>query len=100
MKLNKLIVRGLRGFNEEQTIDLNGDLVIFSGSNGCGKTSIGEAIEWVLYGRTLKRMKGDEISKREYQGSYQNAHFGGADCRSWSCTSQIRLGRCTLLGGS
>jgi hypothetical protein len=77
MKLNKLIVRGLRGFNEEQTIDLSGDLVIFSGSNGCGKTSIGEAIEWVLYGRTLKRIKGDEISKREYQGSYQNAHFGG-----------------------
>jgi hypothetical protein len=77
MKLNKLIVRGLRGFSEEQTIDLNGDLVIFSGSNGCGKTSIGEAIEWALYGRTLKRMKGDEISKREYQGSYQNAHFGG-----------------------
>src|SRR5690349_8826731 len=77
MKLNKLIVRGLRGFNGEQTIDLNGDLVIFSGSNGCGKTSIGEAIEWVLYGRTLKRMKGDEISRREYQGSYQNAHFGG-----------------------
>lgn len=77
MKLNKLIVRGLRGFNDGQTIDLNGDLVIFSGSNGCGKTSIGEAIEWVLYGRTLKRIKGDEISKREYQGSYQNAHFGG-----------------------
>jgi hypothetical protein len=28
MKLNKLIVRGLRGFSEEQTIDLNGDLVM------------------------------------------------------------------------
>jgi hypothetical protein len=37
MRINKLIVRGLRGFSEEQTIDLNGDIVIFSGSTAAEK---------------------------------------------------------------
>ena len=30
-----------------------------------------------FYGKTLKRSKGDEISKREYAESYRNAHFTG-----------------------
>jgi hypothetical protein len=77
MNLVSLKVAGIRGFNDEQTLDFHGKIVIYSGRNACGKTSIGEAIEWLLYGKTLKRTKGDEISKREYAGSYQNAHFSG-----------------------
>ena len=77
MKLVRLKVRGFRAFNDEQTIDFDGDLVIYAGPNGSGKTAIGEALEWLLYGKTLKRIKGDEISKREYAGSYRNIHFRG-----------------------
>jgi hypothetical protein len=77
MRLIKLRVAGVRGFNEEQTLDFDAKLVIYSGPNAGGKTSIGEAIEWLLYGKTLKRIKGDEISKREYAGSYRNIHYHG-----------------------
>jgi hypothetical protein len=77
MRLRKLRTAGIRGFNEEQTLDFDGNLVIYSGPNGGGKTSIGEAIEWLFYGKTLKRIKGDEISKREYAGSYRNTHYHG-----------------------
>lgn len=77
MNLISLKVAGVRGFNDEQTLDFDGKLVIYSGPNGGGKTSIGEAIEWLLYGKTLKRLKGDEISKREYAGSYRNSHYHG-----------------------
>ena len=69
MRIQQLKVCGFRGFNEEQPIDLSDPIAVFEGSNGSGKTSIGEGIEWLLYGKTLKRSKGDELSKREYDGS-------------------------------
>jgi hypothetical protein len=75
MKLIDITVAGFRGFNEELSIDLSGKLVIYYGPNGSGKTSIGESIEWLFYGKTIKRVKGDEISKREYEGSYRNTHY-------------------------
>ncbi len=75
MRLIRLRVAGFRGFNDEQVVDFDAQLVIYSGSNGSGKTAIGEALEWLLYGKTLKRIRGDEISKREYAGSYRNTHF-------------------------
>src|ERR1035437_6439534 len=77
MKLRNLQVAGLRGFNDKQTVELDGQLIIYTGPNGCGKTSIGECLEWLFYGKTLKRSKGDEISKREYAESYRNAHYTG-----------------------
>jgi DNA repair exonuclease SbcCD ATPase subunit len=77
MKLHSLRIAGFRGFNDEQTLDLEGQLVIYCGPNGAGKTSIGEALEWLMYGSTLKRSRGDEISKREYAESYRNAHYAG-----------------------
>jgi DNA repair exonuclease SbcCD ATPase subunit len=78
MKLINLTIAGFRGFNEEQTLDFQGDLIIYAGPNGAGKTSIGESLEWLLYGKTLKRSKGDEISKREYAESYRNAHYAAS----------------------
>jgi DNA repair exonuclease SbcCD ATPase subunit len=78
VKLINLTIAGIRGFNSEQTLEFDGDLVIYAGPNGAGKTSIGESLEWLLYGRTLKRSKGDEISKREYAESYRNAHYTGS----------------------
>ena len=58
MKLIGLKVAGVRGFNDEQTIDLDAKLVIYYGPNGSGKTSLGEAIEWLFYGRTDKAGQG------------------------------------------
>lgn len=77
MRIKQLKIRGFRGFNEEQQIDLSDPITVFEGPNGSGKTSLGEAIEWLLYGRTLKRIKGEELSRREYTGCYRNIHFIG-----------------------
>jgi hypothetical protein len=77
MRIQQLKIRGFRGFNEEQTVDLSDPIAVFEGPNGSGKTSLGEAIEWLLYGKTLKRIKGEELSKREYAGCYKNTHFIG-----------------------
>ena len=75
MRINQLKVRGFRAFNEEQIIELSDPIAVFEEPDGSGKISLAEAIEWLLYGKTLKRIRGEELSKREYARCYRNTHF-------------------------
>lgn len=80
MRLKSLSICGFRGFNDPQTLDLSDPMVIFEGPNGSGKTSIGEAMEWLLYGRTLKRANTQVLPCREESRSplcRVLAHLGG-----------------------
>jgi DNA repair exonuclease SbcCD ATPase subunit len=73
MKIKSLTLQGFRGFNREQTIDFHDRLTLIYAPNSYGKTSISEALEWLLYGITSKVEKAD--SKDEYKGSYRNRHL-------------------------
>ena len=49
-----------RGFRKLPTpIDLSGDLIVIDGRNSAGKTSLAEALEWVLTGEIVRRRSGD-----------------------------------------
>ncbi len=61
-----------RAFCDSAPVVFNAKLTIFYGGNGAGKSSLSEALEWLLYGYTKRRRKGDEYSKNEYKGSYVN----------------------------
>jgi energy-coupling factor transporter ATP-binding protein EcfA2 len=75
MRLIDLTIRNFRGFGPAvETIDLSGDLVLLYGPNGHGKTSLAEAIEWLFYGTTKRRRRGEEFSRSEYAGTFANAH--------------------------
>lgn len=74
MKIKNLTIQGFRGFNERcNPIDFHECLTLISGPNSYGKTSISEALEWLLYGVTSKIEGAD--AKTEYKGSYRNCHF-------------------------
>ncbi len=73
MKIESLTIQGFRGFNEKQTIEFHEHLTLIYAPNSYGKTSISEALEWLLYGVTSKVEKAD--SKDEYKGSYRNRHL-------------------------
>ncbi|APV45065.1 AAA domain-containing protein [Dehalogenimonas formicexedens] len=75
MKIDTVTIRGFRGFNGERPIHFHPSLTLIYGPNSYGKTSITEAVEWLLYGSTSKVDKGE--SKDEYKGSYRNCHL---DC--------------------
>jgi len=75
MKIDSITIRGFRGFNHETSIELHPKLTIVYAPNSYGKTSIAEAIEWLLYGETSKVATGR--SKTEYKGSYRNCHYTG-----------------------
>jgi DNA repair exonuclease SbcCD ATPase subunit len=64
VRFTELVVSGFRGFAEEVTIDLDADVVIVSGINGTGKTSLFDAIQWLLIG-DVPRLTALDISKSE-----------------------------------
>ena len=74
MKIKNITIRGFRGFNEARMIDFDDRLTLICAPNSYGKTSISEALEWLLYGVTSKVEKAD-YSKEEYKGSYRNRHL-------------------------
>jgi recombinational DNA repair ATPase RecF len=73
MRLKRLSVAGFRGFNSPRTIEFDHRLTLISAPNSHGKTSITEALEFLLYGETSK--VANAHSKEEYKGSYRNRHF-------------------------
>ncbi|MGZ4971354.1 MAG: AAA family ATPase [Limisphaerales bacterium] len=77
MKIKTIKIAGFRGFNEERTVDFNDSLTVISAPNSHGKTSISEALEFLLYGATSKVERAD--SKDEYKDSYRNRHFPAAE---------------------
>ena len=77
MRLLNLTVRNFRGFgNSAMPIPLDADLLLMFGPNGFGKTSLAEAIEWLFYGTSRRRQRGDSYSKNEFEGSFPNVHGG------------------------
>lgn len=77
MKIKRITIQGFRGFNEKQTIDLHDQLTLLYAPNSYGKTSISEALEWLLYGITSKVEKA--LSTEEYKGSYRNLHLNESE---------------------
>lgn len=74
MRLLKIRPIYFRGFGSSDWIDIDSDLVLLYGPNAFAKTSLAEAIEWLFFGSTKRRAKGERYSKEEYRGSYRNAH--------------------------
>jgi DNA repair ATPase RecN len=77
MRLKQLTIAGFRGFNSARTIQFSDTLTLVSAPNSHGKTSITEALEFLLYGQTSKVESAD--SKDEYKDSYANRHYPAAD---------------------
>jgi DNA repair exonuclease SbcCD ATPase subunit len=75
VRLKQLTAAGFRGFNSPRTIVFSNALTLISAPNSHGKTSVIEALEFLLYGQTSKVEAAD--SKDEYKDSYLNRHYGG-----------------------
>lgn len=59
-----------RGFRKQEcAIDLRGALVVIDGRNSTGKTSLAEAIEWLLTGKLIRR---EQLDAKELEGCISN----------------------------
>lgn len=97
MRLLQISARNFRGFGPTpDPIWLDSDLVLFFGPSGFGKTSFAEAIEWLFYGVTKRRQRGEQYSRSEYAGCYANIHGGQpveVEALVRRGTDEIRLSR-------
>ena len=74
-RLQEIEIENFRGFAAKQTLPLDADVVLISGGNGTGKTSLTDAITWNLTGQLpglAGRLKGERKGEdyvRSYYGS-------------------------------
>lgn len=69
-KLHSVTIEGFRGFTDEQNITFSGKHGFLFGKNGCGKSSIVEAIRWCLFG----------LADRP-ETEVHNAYYPPGDCQ-------------------
>ena len=67
MKLERITVQAFRGYPSRAEVVLSGNVVLLSGENGTGKTSLTEAFEWALFGSVVRKERSK--TRGEYQGS-------------------------------
>ena len=56
-RLKRLTIDSFRGIRDEVEFDLDATTVILSGPNGTGKTSVFDALQWVMLGK-IPRLEG------------------------------------------
>ena len=71
MRLQTISGSFFRGFGESTPIMVDSDLIIIFGPNGTGKTSIAEALEWLFFGTTRRRIR-SEVDEIEYRQCFKN----------------------------
>ena len=54
MRIKSVEISGFRAFTDSMTFDLDGDIVLFVGVNGQGKTSLFDAIHWAITGQVAR----------------------------------------------
>ena len=63
IKIKSLSTKGFRGIKQELSLELNSKSALLFGDNGCGKSSITDAIEW-FYKDSIGHLSSDEIDRR------------------------------------
>lgn len=85
-------IENFRGFQTRQSIDLAASAVLVSGSNGKGKTSFFDALQWLLLG-SLNRLA-DLANRRS--GDYLVNRFAGPGAHA-TVVAELQLGDRTIV---
>ncbi len=75
IRLVAIAIENFRGFANLQTLPLDADVVLVSGGNGTGKTSLTDAISWVLTGALpgfADRLRGERKGEDYVASRYGN----------------------------
>ena len=82
----RLVVEAFRGFNARMEIDLDASVVVLHGPNGMGKTSVFDALQWLLLGE-IPRLRAARL--RQTDEYIVNAYLSSGPAR---VEAHVRLG--------
>ena len=82
MKLEKMQIAGFKSFSETTEVVFPDGITAVVGPNGCGKSNIGDAINWVLGEQSAKMLRGS---------SMQDVIFNGTDARKPQGMAEVSL---------
>ena len=82
MKIEKMQISGFKSFSESTEVLFPDGITAVVGPNGCGKSNIGDAINWVLGEQSAKMLRGS---------SMQDVIFNGSEARKPQGMAEVSL---------
>jgi chromosome segregation protein len=93
LKIEKMQIAGFKSFSESTEVVFPDGITAVVGPNGCGKSNIGDAINWVLGEQSAKMLRGSSMQDVIFNGSEARKPQGMAE------VSLILAGRAEANGG-
>src|SRR5207247_536632 len=78
-RLEKLEMTGFKSFLSRTELQFGQDVTVVVGPNGCGKSNIGDALNWVIGEQSVKSLRGDRMEDVIFNGSEGRKPLGMAE---------------------
>jgi len=82
LKIEKMKISGFKSFSDTTEVSFPDGITAVVGPNGCGKSNIGDAINWVLGEQSAKMLRG---------ASMQDVIFNGSEARKAQGMAEVSL---------
>ncbi|MDH3283299.1 MAG: chromosome segregation protein SMC [Acidobacteriota bacterium] len=79
LRIERLDVNGFKSFSERTTVEFTPGITAVVGPNGCGKSNIADALQWVLGEQSARALRGRRMEDVIFAGSEQRGPGGMAE---------------------
>ncbi len=79
MLLKRLEIQGFKSFAEEIEIEFGPGITVIVGPNGCGKSNLTEAVQWVLGEQSPRALRGYKMDDVIFSGTSRRRPLGMAE---------------------